>query len=35
MTSSMYLECTTHMRGVDMADQLWVLYSTQDKTHRW
>jgi hypothetical protein len=36
MTSPMYLEYTTHMRGVDMADQLRALYITQNRIYnRW
>jgi hypothetical protein len=35
MTSSMHLEYTTHMRGVDVVDQLRASYSTQNRTHKW
>jgi hypothetical protein len=35
MTSPMHLEYTTHMRGVDVADQLRASYSTQNCTHKW
>jgi hypothetical protein len=35
MTSSMYLEYTIHIRGVDVAYQLRALYTTQNRTHKW
>jgi hypothetical protein len=35
MTSPIHLEYTTHMRGVDVADQLRASYSTQNLTHKW
>jgi hypothetical protein len=35
MTSPVHLEYTTHMRGVDVADQLRASYSTQNRTHKW
>jgi hypothetical protein len=35
MTLLVYLEYTTHMRGVDVADQLRASYSTQNRTHKW
>jgi hypothetical protein len=35
MTLPVYLEYTTHMRGVDVADQLRASYSTQNRTHKW
>jgi hypothetical protein len=35
MTSPMHLEYTTHMRGVDVADQLHASYSTQNRIHKW
>jgi hypothetical protein len=35
MTSPMHLEYTTHMQGVDVADQLRASYSTQNRTHKW
>jgi hypothetical protein len=35
ITSPMHLEYTTHMRGVDVADQLRASYSTQNLTHKW
>jgi hypothetical protein len=34
-TSSMHVEYTTHMRGVDVADQLWASYSIQNRSHKW
>jgi hypothetical protein len=34
-TSPMHVEYTTHMRGVDVADQLRVSYSTQNRSHKW
>jgi hypothetical protein len=34
-TSPMHVEYTTHMRGVDVADQLWASYSTQNRSHKW
>jgi hypothetical protein len=33
MTSLVHLEYTTHMRGVDVADQLRTSYSTQNRIH--
>ena len=33
-TSPIHLEYTTHMRGVDVADQLRAAHSTQDRTHK-
>jgi hypothetical protein len=35
MASPIHLEYTTHMRGVDVADQLRASYSTQNRTHKW
>jgi hypothetical protein len=35
MTSPMHLEYTTHMRGVDVADQSLVSYSCQTRSHKW
>jgi hypothetical protein len=35
MTSPMHLEYTTHMRDVDVADQLRAFYSTRNRTHKW
>ena len=34
-TSPMHLEYTTHMRGVDVADQLRASYCTQNRSHKW
>jgi hypothetical protein len=34
-TSPVHLEYTTHMRGVDVADQLRSNYSCQVRTHKW
>ena len=34
-TSPMHLEYTTHMRGVDVADQLQASYSCQTRSHKW
>jgi hypothetical protein len=34
-TSSMHVEYTTHMRGVDIADQLRASYNTQNRSHKW
>jgi hypothetical protein len=34
MTSPMHLQYTTHIRGVDVANQLRALYSTQNWTHK-
>jgi hypothetical protein len=34
-TSPMHVEYTTHMRGVDVADQLRASYSTQNRSHKW
>jgi hypothetical protein len=34
-TSPMHLEYTTHMRGVDVADQLRASYSCQTRSHKW
>jgi hypothetical protein len=31
----MHVEYTTHMRGVDVADQLWGSYSTQNRLYKW
>jgi hypothetical protein len=33
-TSPMHVEYTTHMRGVDVADQLWASYSIQNQSHK-
>jgi hypothetical protein len=33
-TSLIYVEYTTHMRGVDVADQLWASYSTRNQSHK-
>jgi hypothetical protein len=35
MTSRMHLEYTTHMRGVNVADQFRASYSTQNCTYKW
>jgi hypothetical protein len=35
MTSPMHLEYTTHMRGIDVADQLRASYSCQTRSHKW
>ena len=35
MTSSIHLEYTTHMHGVNVVDQLYASYSTQNCTHKW
>jgi hypothetical protein len=35
MTSPIHLEYTTHMRGVDVADQLRASYNMQNRTHKW
>jgi hypothetical protein len=35
MTSLIHLEYTTHIRGVDVANQLRVSYSIQNRTHKW
>ena len=34
-TSPMHLEYTTHMHGVDVADQLRASYSCQTRSHKW
>lgn len=34
-TSPIHLEYTTHMRGVDMADQLRASYICQTRSHKW
>jgi hypothetical protein len=34
-TSPVHLEYTTHMRGVDVADQLLSNYSCQVRAHKW
>lgn len=34
-TSPIHLEYTTHMRGVDVADQLRASYSCQTRSHKW
>jgi hypothetical protein len=34
-TSSMFLEYTTFMRGVDVANQLWAFYSSQRRSYNW
>ena len=34
-TSPIHLEYTTHIRGVDVADQLRASYAIQDRTHKW
>jgi hypothetical protein len=31
----MHLKYTTHMRGVDVADQLRASYDTQNRTQKW
>ena len=33
--SPMLLEYTTFMKGVDVADQLQSLYSSQSRSHKW
>ena len=33
--SPIHLEYTTHMCGVDVADQLWASYSCQTRSHKW
>ena len=35
LTSSIHLEYTMHMRGVDVANELRALYSTQYQSHIW
>jgi hypothetical protein len=35
MMSPMHLEYITHMHGVDVVDQLWALYSTQNRMPKW
>ena len=35
MTSPMHLKYITHMHGVNMADQLWAPYNTQNCIHKW
>jgi hypothetical protein len=35
MTSLIHLEYTTHIRGIDVVDQLCAFYSTQNRTHLW
>lgn len=34
-TSPMHLEYTTHMRGVDVVDQLRASYTCQTRSHKW
>jgi hypothetical protein len=34
-TSPIHLEYTTHMRGVDVADELRASYSCQTRSHKW
>lgn len=34
-TSSMHVEYTTHIDGVDVADQLRASYSTHNRSHKW
>jgi hypothetical protein len=34
-TSPVHLEYTTHMRGVDVADQLRASYCSQNRSHKW
>jgi hypothetical protein len=34
-TSPIHLEYTTHMQGVDVADQLCASYSCQTRSHKW
>jgi hypothetical protein len=34
-TSPMHVEYTTHMRGVEVADQLQASYSTQNRSYKW
>lgn len=34
-TSPVHVEYTTHMRGVDVADQLRASYSCQTRSHKW
>jgi hypothetical protein len=33
--SPMHVVYTTHMRSVEVADQLWALYSTLNQFHKW
>jgi hypothetical protein len=35
LTSPMHLEYTTHMKGVDVVDQLWASYNSQTWSHKW
>jgi hypothetical protein len=34
-TSHVHLEYTTHMQGIDVANQLQVSYSCQTRPHKW
>ena len=34
-TSLVLVEYTKHMRGVDVADQLYASYSNQIRSHKW